>query len=238
MTALAIRLPRPLDVVSSLLASGARAAAGMTVGPLGPRPAETLTLYDFEGCPYCRRAREVLTELDLEAHVRPCPKGGKRFRPEAVRVGGRAKFPLLIDPNARRNLYEAEALVRYLSGAYGDGTLRRTQRLGLLTHQTSRLASGFRLPRGIWARASRAPAQPLELWSFEASPYCRIVREVLSELELPYLLHNVGKASPSRAAFIARSGKMQVPYLLDANTGRELFESSAIVDYLERTYAA
>jgi glutathione S-transferase len=56
-------------------------------------------------------------------------------------------------------------------------------------------------------------------------------------LEIPYLLHNVGKNSPSRPAFEKRSGKMMVPYLVDPNTDTEMFESAEIVAYLERTYA-
>ena len=35
-----------------------------------------------------------------------------------------------------------------------------------------------------------------------------------------------------------RSGKMQVPWLHDPNTGTSMFESADIVAYLERTYAA
>ena len=62
------------------------------------------------------------------------------------------------------------------------------------------------------------------------------MREVLSSYEIPYRLHNVGRGSPSRAAFVERSGKMQVPYLADPNTGVELFESADIVAYLERSY--
>jgi glutathione S-transferase len=81
------------------------------------------------------------------------------------------------------------------------------------------------------------PERSLELWSYEASPYSRLVREALCELELPYLLHNVAKGSPRRADFVARSGKMMVPYLADPNTGRELFESADIVRYLNETYA-
>ena len=65
----------------------------------------------------------------------------------------------------------------------------------------------------------------------------RIVREVLCELELPYRLHNVAAGSPSRAAFVERSGRMQVPYLVDPNTQTELFESADIATYLEQTYA-
>jgi glutathione S-transferase len=86
------------------------------------------------------------------------------------------------------------------------------------------------------ARPSRAPPQPLELWSFEASPYCRFVRETLCELELPYLLHNVAKGSPRRKEYIAMSGEMKVPYLLDPNTGQRMFESMQIRRYLETTY--
>jgi glutathione S-transferase len=98
------------------------------------------------------------------------------------------------------------------------------------------LASGFRPGFGARAEPSHAPAQPLELWSFEASPFCRIAREALCRLEIPYLLHNVGKNSPSRDAFVTRSGKMMVPYLADPNTGQEMFESADIVRYLDQTY--
>ena len=35
-----------------------------------------------------------------------------------------------------------------------------------------------------------------------------------------------------------RTGRVQVPYLIDPNTGVEMFESTAIVAYLDKTYAA
>ena len=62
-------------------------------------------------------------------------------------------------------------------------------------------------------------------------------REVLCTLELPYRLHNVARGSRSREAFAQRSGRMRVPYLIDPNTGSEMFESADIVRYLEQTYA-
>src|SRR5262249_32079484 len=102
---------------------------------------------------------------------------------------------------------------------------------------TSGLASLARPGFGARYRRARAPAAPLELWSFEASPFCRIVREALCALELPYLLHNVARGSARREAFVARSGKMQVPWLVDPNTGVEIFESADIAAYLEATYA-
>jgi glutathione S-transferase len=227
---------RVVSITTSWAASIARGTVGLSVGRLGPRPAQTLELYEFEACPFCRKAREALTMLDLEALVLPCPKNGRRFRPEVTRRGGKAMFPYLVDPNTGREMYESDDIVRYLYATYGAGPPPLSLRLGPLTTVGAAASGLFRLGRGMAARGRRAPEQPLELWSFEASPYCRLVREALSELELRYLLHNVAKRSPSRSKFIARSGKMQVPYLADPNTGAEMFESAEIVSYLEREY--
>jgi glutathione S-transferase len=151
--------------------------------------------------------------------------------------GGKAQFPYLVDPNTGKALYESDDIVRHLFGEYGDGKVPALLAAGPLTDAGAMLASALRPGRGVRYRRARAPEQPLELWSFEASPFCRIVRETLSSLELPYRLHNVAKGSPRRAAFVERSGRMLVPYLADPNTGVEMFESGDIVAYLERTYA-
>lgn len=228
---------RALDVVTSFASSAARLGAGLAVGPLGKRPEKLLELYEFEACPFCRKVREALSMLDLDALVRPCPKGGERFRPDAIARGGKKQFPWLVDPNTGREMYESDDIVRYLYEEYGEGGVPWQLALAPLTMATLAAGSVWRPLAGVWARPSRAPEQPLELWSFEASPYCRLVRERLCELELPYALHNVAKGSPKRAAFVERAGKMQVPYLVDPNTGRALFESAEIVAYLEQTYA-
>ena len=123
---------------------------------------------------------------------------------------------------------------------------------------SSLAASALRGRAGTRARPARAPEQPLELYSLEASPFARIVRETLSELEIPYLLHNVGRtrlgefvppvvrdrlglrivpASENRKAFQARAGRVMVPYLIDPNSGTTLFESRAIRRHLLDTYA-
>ena len=228
---------RALSLSSSFGATLLRGGAGLAVGALGPRPKEPLTLYEFESCPFCRRVREALTQLDLEAHILPCPKRGTRYRPELLERGGKAQFPYMVDPNTGLETYESAAIVRTLYESYGDGPVPLSLR-GPLAVLSGSLASGLRGQAGTFAEPSRAPAAPLELWSFEASPYCRLVREKLCTLELPYLLHNVGKGSPSREAFVARSGRMQVPYLSDPNTGTALFESADIVAYLDETYGA
>ena len=230
-------MQRMLDVSSSIAATLARGAQGMRVRRLGPRPATPVLLYEFESCPFCRKAREALTVLDLDADIRPCPKGGRRFRPELVARGGKAQFPYLVDPNTGKEMYESDDIVKYLFAEYGEGSPPAAL-LGGFAAVTGSLASALRLGLGTDAEPSRAPEKPLELWSFEASPFCRIVREKLCTLELPYRVHNVGKGSPKRAAFVERSGKMQVPYLLDPNTGAAMFESDAIVAYLAREYGA
>jgi glutathione S-transferase len=231
---------RTLDVATSLGMTIGRLGAGLRVETLGERPEKPLELYDFEGCPYCRKVREALTALDLEAIVHPCPKGGKRFREAVIAAGGKAQFPYLVDPNTGAAMYESDAIVAYLFSRYGAGGTPLLYRLlgGALGQIPMALAAAWRPVQGIRVEPSKAPLQPLELWSFEASPFCRIVREALCTLELRYLLHNVGKGSPSRAAFVERSGKMQVPFLVDPNTQVELFESADIVEYLRAAYGA
>jgi len=230
-------LLRALDVATSIGATLARLGSGAAVGRLGPRPERPLELYEFEACPYCRKVREALSILDLEAKILPCPKGGPRFREEVRRRGGKAQFPWLVDPNAGKEMYESAEIVAYLFERYGAGPPPRLLAAPLLPDLCSGLASAWRPGFGSRYRPARAPDAPLELWSFEASPFCRIVREALCALELPYLLHNVAKGSARREAFIARSGRMMVPYLADPNTGVEMFESADIAAYLEATYA-
>jgi glutathione S-transferase len=229
---------RALDVATSVLATLARGGAGHKVSSLGPRPAEPLVLYEFESCPFCRRVREALSMLDLPARILPCPKGGHRFRDELIARAGKSQYPYLVDPNTGTEMYESNEIVRYLFKEYGDGRVPAPLRLGSLTNLSSAFAGAFRIGRGASYQSAKTPERPLELWSFEASPFCRIVREALCALEIPYLLHNVAKGSPSRGAFVARSGKMQVPYLVDPNARTEMFESADIVAYLEATYAA
>ena len=227
---------RALDVTTSIGATLARLAGGAGLSALGKRPEKPLEIYEFEACPYCRKAREALTGLDLEVVVRPCPKGGPRFREEVKKRGGKYQFPYLVDPNTGKEMYESDEIVAYLYQEYGDGPPPLILRAGPLTNATAMLASAWRPGMGARYRMSRQPEQLLELYSFEASPFSRIVREKLSELELPYLLHNVAKGSPRRAAFTERSGRMMVPYLVDPNTSIEMFESADIVRYLEETY--
>jgi len=200
-------------------------------------PARLLELYDFEACPYCRKVREVLCELDLDFLSLPAARGSAR-RETLRTLGGKVQVPYLVDPNTAVALYESDEIVAYLDRTYGRGGRGWWPPVpGLLNDADSALATAVRLGRGAACRAGGVAAvEPLELWNMEGSPYCRKVRETLSELDLAFVVRNVPKGSPKRAALVERGGKMQVPWLADPNTGRAMYESDDIVAYLWSQY--
>lgn len=228
---------RSFDILTSALITYARNHAGSKVLSSGPRPAKPLELYDFESCPFCRKVREALSALDLDAVIYPCPKKGERFRSTARELGGKSQFPYFVDPNTGAALYESDAIVAYLARTYGGGEVPPSLRPGPLAPMSNFLGWLFRAHRGTFARPSRMPKKNLELWGYETSPFTRLVRERLCELELPYLSRAVAPGSAARPNFIALYGKMQVPFLVDPNTNTAIFESADIIKYLERTYA-
>ncbi len=233
-----MQLARFFDVATATAASAARPYFGNRHFPRRKVPAEPLELYEFELCPFCRIAREALSALSLDPIIYPCPKGGTRFRPRVAAKGGRTLFPFLVDPNTDVAMYESADIVAYLFREYGSGQAPWFLRQRAFAVSTSMLASSFRPRRGGHAVPSRLPEQLLVLYSYEGSPFCRIAREALCELELPYRLKNVPRESPDREGFVAISGRMQVPYLVDPNTGAQMFESADIRSYLYDTYAS
>jgi glutathione S-transferase len=260
MTARSTSRPRldPVAFLGSLAATTARLGAGIVTEARASRPALLLEIWEFEGCPYCRIVREALTELDLDALIRPCPKGGERYVPELVAKGGKYQVPYLHDPGTGVSMYESADIIAYLYETYGGGTVPLRWRAAGLQQLGSALAGMWRMGAGSRARPSKAPAQPLELYSFESSPFARLVRERLCELELPYVLRSMGRSAPAdwlppamrdaldvksepgtlnRRVLRERAGRITVPYLVDANTGVEMGESAAIIEYLEQTYA-
>jgi glutathione S-transferase len=223
------------DVLTSSAMTFMRGAAGHRAVTHSDSPAKMLVLYEFEACPYCRRVREALSALDLEAIIVPCPRGSQN-REAVIAQGGKAQFPFLVDPNTQRALYESSDICAYLEKTYGHGAEPWQHRVTDARGLSGSATAALRPDRGLMARGKVRPEHLLELWSYEASPYSRLVREVLCELELPYVLHNVPRHGARRQDFVKLSGKMQVPYLQDPNTGAALFESQHIIEYLEKTY--
>jgi glutaredoxin len=248
-----------LNLFSSTLTSTLRGWQGIRSRTDSTKPEQLLRIYDIENCPYCRIVREVLTELDLDAIILPCPKGGLRFRPEVLIHGGKHQFPYLIDPNTHTEMYESIDIIKYLYETYAGTGVPLKWKLGPLQKLSSSLASATRLREGMYARPSHEPDLTLELYSFEASPFARPVRELLCDMEIPYVLRSCGRSNkqewlppklrerlniepdselPNRIAMMETEGKMGIPYLWDPNTGKGLFESSEIIEYLTAAYGA
>jgi len=240
-----------------MIATLLRASNGISSTPAAKKPKKMLQLYDIENCPYCRLVREALTELDLDVEIYPCPKSGERFRPELVERGGKAQFPYLVDPNTGVEMYESLDIVAYLFETYAQREMPLKWKAGKLQTLGSMLASAPRVSRGMQARPGVAPKYLLELYSFESSPYARPVRELLCEMEIPYIVRNCGRTRleewilpplrerlkitvdselENRRALQKTEGRVSIPYLYDPNTELGLFESADILDYLRDTY--
>ena len=249
-----------IDLLSSSLVSSIRGWNGISSTPSRNKPEKLLRLYNRENCPYCRLVREVITELDLDVLILSCPKGGKRFRAECVEIGGKAQFPFLIDKDLGIDLYESKDIIDYLFKTYGEGKVPIRWKFSNLQKINSIVASSVRnrQNRGQ-STPTTLPKELLELYSFEASPYARPVRELLCQLELPFIIRSCGRTELSewvlpsirkkmgikpeskvenRIEIMEKMGEMRIPFLYDPNTGKELFESSEIMEYIERQYVS
>ena len=205
--------------------------------PRPQRPGEALVLFEYEACPYCRKFRETLSELDLDYLCRPSAHGSKN-RAEVIARGGRAMFPYLVDANTGTEMYESEDIIDYLHATYGGGRSFVFRAVSPLNTIFSSVASAVRpRARRVTVRGERpAAVEPLVLYNFEASPYCRKVREALNELDLDHTLRNVARGGARRQELRERGGRMMVPYLIDPNSGREMYESDDIIAYLKTQY--
>lgn len=227
-----------LDNAHATAVSVLRLGRGWFASPGARQPEQLLHLYEFESCPFCRKVREVLSEMDLAYVNHPCPKGSNN-RDIVMAKGGKLQFPFLVDPNTGAEMYESEAIITYLLDTYGSGRGAIGKLGAPLNTIASSVASAAR-PRGGRTQGAAAartqPAEPLVLYNFEASPYCRKVREALGALNLDHVVDNVARGGVRRPDLVARGGKMMVPYLIDPNTGTEMYESDDIVAYLQQTY--
>ena len=249
---------------SSTVLRGAKGMMG-TAKPM--QPEQALIIYEMEGCPYCRRVREVMTHLNLDYESRPAPHKGMVYRDELKQLSGATQVPYLIDKNNDVQMPESQDIIDYLFEHYSKkgSTPKQFQTPSKIDVALNKLTTAASMLRGLNAthpeknNARGKPDELLHLYGFEASPFCRLVRERLCELEVAYINHNVareqlqdigglglrlnvGKYQPVKGGKRERimqqvmDSKMQVPYLLDPNTGAQMFESADILAYLDKTY--
>jgi glutathione S-transferase len=82
------------------------------------------------------------------------------------------------------------------------------------------------------------PQQPLVLYEYDASPYCKRVRETINLLDLTVEYRPCPGARQGQFSeeLFKKTGRRTVPYLFDPNTDTGLFESSDQIEYLLKTY--
>ena len=256
---------------ASLILRGGNGVMG-TSKPM--QPEKSLVLYEHEACPYSRRVREVMTYLNLDFESRPSPHKGHVCRDELKELAGKGQVPLLIDENfangeESNQILDSQAIIDHLFVHYSKKgfTPNKYQRQSKkdnasLVNKTASVASMMRGAKADHPKKNQArgkPEQPLHLYGFEASPFCRLVREKLSELEVGYINHNVareqiqdigafgfhltfGEYQPIKGGKRdtlmnnALNGKLLFPFLIDPNTDTKMYESQDIIAYLDNYY--
>eukprot|EP01054_Gregarina_sp_Poly1_P002803 Gregarina_sp_Poly_1__2802@NODE_177_length_11964_cov_73_622174_g157_i0_p5_GENE_NODE_177_length_11964_cov_73_622174_g157_i0NODE_177_length_11964_cov_73_622174_g157_i0_p5_ORF_typecomplete_len301_score23_38GST_N_3/PF13417_6/4_8e12GST_N_3/PF13417_6/1_1e10GST_N_2/PF13409_6/0_016GST_N_2/PF13409_6/0_00054GST_N/PF02798_20/18GST_N/PF02798_20/0_0002MetRSN/PF09635_10/1e02MetRSN/PF09635_10/0_41Thia_YuaJ/PF09515_10/0_037_NODE_177_length_11964_cov_73_622174_g157_i030123914 len=90
------------------------------------------------------------------------------------------------------------------------------------------------------------PKEPLKLYEYEASPYCRKVRETLCVLNIDHYVYPCPRETFSsygvclnsrfRPEVQSQGGVAMFPFLVDPNTNIKMHQSDEIVHYLWKTY--
>jgi len=79
----------------------------------------------------------------------------------------------------------------------------------------------------------------LELYQKEGCPYCKKVRQKMTDLDLDYICRNVSGGSSKKAALLTKlGGTVQVPFLVDTDKDVAMYESDDIIRYLEENYSS
>ncbi len=101
------------------------------------------------------------------------------------------------------------------------------------------------ITRGAKLKRTREAQQQVEkdaagltLYQFFACPFCIKTRRAMYKMNLPIVKRNASQGSPFRDELLQGGGKVQTPCLrVESDSGVEwLYESSAIISYLERRF--
>lgn len=217
---------------------------------------DILTLYDVENDPNCRLVRERLTELDLNYRVVPAAPNSKVFNDPSYKYSlprGTTLPTLSVGNNNDKMLSGAQEITHFLDDTYGSGSKAddefdesdkdfQQKTLDFVFRIGNHAASLLRIGRGRMVSPAASTTDNMEplimLYSYEGNQFCRLVREVMTELDLVYEIKSAGKNSPRRKELAKLTGgSTACPYLIDPNTSESMPESAAMIQYLYQTYA-
>jgi len=257
-------VPTGLDTLTSGLASICRLPRGVTVSPTTTTSPSSVSrlhkLYDIENSRECRIVREYITEYDLVVDkVIPATKNSRSVLDQtfldALPTGQRIPCLVIELQDGQQEIISGEAqIVSLLKKSFDPMLANKTienenaavkklielfQNAGYYLAGLLRLGRGCKVsPAAMASQRLRRPQMPLVLYSYEGNQFCRLVREVMTELDIVYELRSVGKQSPRRAELAQLTGgSSQCPYLIDPNTGKSMSESADIIQYLYNEYA-
>lgn len=79
------------------------------------QPDQMLEVYQFEGCPYCSKVRQKMTDLGIDFIARAVDPND---RSRVEEVSGQTNVPVLVDPNTDTTMPESDDIVDYLEENY------------------------------------------------------------------------------------------------------------------------
>lgn len=77
----------------------------------------------------------------------------------------------------------------------------------------------------------------LTLYYLPSCPFCQRVLQVTENLGISLELRDISDNKTFASELLEKGGKTQVPYLVDAERGVAMYESSDIIDYLREHHA-
>ncbi|MDO8675447.1 MAG: glutathione S-transferase N-terminal domain-containing protein [Candidatus Omnitrophota bacterium] len=69
-----------------------------------------LTLYHFQGCPYCGRVRDFLSKENISVPMKDT-HANPSFRDELIKIGGKTQVPCLVING--KALYESSDIIEW-----------------------------------------------------------------------------------------------------------------------------
>jgi len=77
-----------------------------------------LELFQKEGCPYCHKVRQRMTEMDLDYICRNVSSDSSKQAEILTKLGGMVQVPFLVDTDRNVSMYESDDIVKYLEEHY------------------------------------------------------------------------------------------------------------------------